>query len=177
MSARLRNEALHTFRDALDRSVGCVTAFPVVLRQRRSSDATVFAFETLSEFVRLRAPIGLGLRVRLRARIGPADAAGREWRATIVAYQYALLDGDGREYLTYHWHPDGVSHVTTPHLHLGPAAQVGVPQIAAAHLPTGSVQLPEVVRLAIEAFRARPLRQDWSVMLTTAARSLSPTPA
>jgi hypothetical protein len=29
--------------------------------------------------------------------------------------------------------------VTEPHLHLGPAAQVGVAMLAAAHMPTGTV--------------------------------------
>jgi len=87
------------------------------------------------------------------------------WRVRIVAYQYALLDDASREYLAYHWHPDGSSHVTQPHLHLGPAAGVAVPELAAAHLPTGPVSLAAVARLAIEAFDVRPLRLDWAAVL------------
>lgn len=99
----------------------------------------MLAFETPGDFVQLRSPHGLALRVRLRARAGPVEHDPRQWRVRIVTYQYALLDRDGREYLGYHWHPDGVSHVTEPHLHLGPAAQVGVAMLAAAHMPTGTV--------------------------------------
>lgn len=102
--------------------------------------------------------------------------AGR-WRAQIIAYQYALLDRAGREYLAYHWHPEGVSHVAEPHLHLGPAAQVGATMLAAAHLPTGPVSLAAVVRLAVEAFAARPLRADWPSVLERAAAPLTPATA
>ena len=83
-----------------------------------------------------------------------------------MAYQYTLLDRDEREYLGYHWHPDGISHETEPHLHLGPAARVGASMLATAHLPTGAISLAAVVRLAIEAFGARPLRPDWSAVLS-----------
>jgi hypothetical protein len=107
--------------------------------RQEASDAEVLACETPGDFVQLRSPHGLALRVRLRARVGPVEHDPRQWRVRIVKYQYALLDRDGREYLGYHWHPDGVSHVTEPHLHLGPAAQVGVAMLAAAHMPTGTV--------------------------------------
>jgi hypothetical protein len=172
VSARLAREALAAFVSALEGAIGCVASTKLRRNRPAPSEPYFFEFETPGELVPLRGPLGLGLRVRLRAQIGPADASAREWRAAIIAYQYALLDGDGREYLTYHWHPDGVSHVTEPHLHFGPAAQVGMPALAAAHLPTGPVHLPAVVRLAVEAFRARPLRRDWSATLDAAAPSL-----
>jgi len=172
---RLRNEALRAFRDAIDRALSCVTGLPIIARQRRSSDVAVFEFETPGEFVPLRGPLRLGLRVRLRAQIGPVDASARAWQASIVAYQYALLDSDGREPLAYHWHPDSVSHVTEPHLHLGPAAQVGVPVLVAAHLPTGAVGLPAALRLAVDAFSTRPLRRDWSATLATTGPALATT--
>lgn len=121
MSARLRREALRSFRYALDQVLGCVTPTPSIVRQRPTSDRIEFEFETPGAFVPLRAAGGLGLRVRLRAQIGP-EADGRSWRASITAYQYALHAADGREYLAYHWHPDGASPVAEPHLHLGPAA-------------------------------------------------------
>lgn len=168
MSARLRREALRSFRYALDQVLGCVTPTPSIVRQRPTSDRIEFEFETPGAFVPLRAAGGLGLRVRLRAQIGP-EADGRSWRASITAYQYALHAADGREYLAYHWHPDGASPVAEPHLHLGPAAQVGVARLAAAHLPTGPVDLPAVVRLAVDAWRARPLRRDWAAVLSAAA--------
>src|SRR5215213_270046 len=118
------------------------------MRRHRAerADAPYVEFQSRGESVELRSRIGLRLRVRLRARVGPTDNDPGRWRARIVAYQYALLDQNGREYLAYHWHPDGSSHVTEPHLHLGPAARVGVGELAAAHLPTGPVSLASVVR-------------------------------
>jgi hypothetical protein len=101
--------------------------------------------------------------------VGPIEGDPDRWHVQIGAYQYALLDRDDREYFAYHWHPVGGSHVTKPHLHLGPAALVGVPEIAAAHLPTGPVSPAAVVRLAIESFGARPLRRDWSAVLEGAS--------
>jgi len=131
-------------------------------------------FEGIGEARRQAGRGTLGVVMRVRARLEAADDSGRRWQARIVAYQYALLDRDGREYLAYHWHPDGSSHVTEPHLHLGPAAQVGVAEMAAAHLPTGPVSLALVARLAIDGLGARPLRADWPAVLTQAARSLTP---
>jgi hypothetical protein len=131
-------------------------------------------FETPGESVPLRSPVGLGLRVRLRGRVGPVEDDPGRWQVRIVAYQYALLDREGREYLAYHWHPEGSSHVAEPHLHLGPAAQVGVPALAAAHLPTGPVALTALVHLAIDGLGARPLRADWPVVLDRAAQLLTP---
>ncbi|MFN8637675.1 MAG: hypothetical protein U0893_27805 [Chloroflexota bacterium] len=112
--------------------------------------------------------------MRIRARLVPLDDRESHWRAVITAYQYALLDREGREYLAYHWHPDGQSHMLEPHLHLGVAAQVGVPEIAAAHLPTGPIALAAVARLTLTDLGARPLRADWHGVLASAMPILSP---
>ena len=174
MSDRLRRETLRELQDLLDRVIGCVAIAPVQRVRPDRPDAPVVAFETPGESVPLRSPLGLGLRVRLRARVGPVEGDPGRWQARIVAYQYALLDGDGREYVAYHWHPDGSSHVTEPHLHLGPAAHVGVGELAAAHLPTGPVSLASVVRVAVDGLGGRPLRADWTAVLMQATRPLTP---
>jgi hypothetical protein len=86
-------------------------------------------------------------------------------------YEYRLSDGDDREILAYHWHPDGASQVRTPHLHLGPAAEVGRRALTTAHLPTGRVGLGAMVRLAIEDFAVAPIRRDWNSVLSIAEAS------
>ena len=174
MSARLRREAVRDFQAVLNDVLHCVAIAFVRFVPVDGLDENVLAFETPGESVPLRSPLGLGLRVRLRARVGPVDGDPGRWQARIVAYQYALLDGDGREYLAYHWHPDGSSHVTEPHLHLGPAAHVGVGELAAAHLPTGPVALASVVRVAVDGLGGRPLRADWTAVLMQATRPLTP---
>jgi len=87
------------------------------------------------------------------------------WEARTAAYEYRLSDGDDREILAYHWHPDGVSHVQSPHLHLGPGAEVGRVALTTAHLPTGWIGLDEVIRLAIEGLGTEPARRDWDRVL------------
>jgi hypothetical protein len=174
LSARLRREAIFGFGAALDAAIGCVAITKVPARREPGSDHDLLAFETPGEAVQLRSRLGLGLRVRLRARVGPVEDDPGRWQVQIVAYQYALLDREAREYLAYHWHPEGSSHVTEPHLHLGPAAEVGVPVLAAAHLPTGPVSLTALVRLAIHGLDARSLRTDWPVILDQAAALLTP---
>jgi hypothetical protein len=51
--------------------------------------------------------------------------------------------------------------VRTPHLHLGPAAEIGSVSPLTALLPTGMVALQEVIRVAIERFGVVAVRQDW----------------
>ena len=90
------------------------------------------------------------------------------WRTRIAGYTFALLTSEGSEYLAYHLHEDSVSHVQTPHLHLGAGAALGWLPLVKAHLPTGAVLLPEVIALAID-LGARPQRADWRETLAQAA--------
>ena len=116
-------------------------------------------------------PLGLAgdsrlhLSARLRYLPVLTEAEPGPWRVTIVAYQYTLLDADHREIVAFHLHPEGSSHVTTPHLHLGAGAGQLRADLAAAHIPTGPITLAAVVRLSIEGFAARPLRRDWDRVL------------
>ncbi len=89
-----------------------------------------------------------------------------------MSYAYFLLRDDGREILAYHWHPEGRSHVTTPHLHLGAGAEAGWPGLQKTHLPTGSVVLPDLVELAIGCGVA-PRRRDWRGVVAGAREELA----
>jgi hypothetical protein len=89
----------------------------------------------------------------------------------IAGYQYALYDADDREILAYHWHPEGSSHVTAPHLHLGAGAEVGRRDLASALPPTGQITLEDVLRFAITDLGVRPLRRDWSEILHRTRRN------
>ena len=96
----------------------------------------------------------------------------RRWRAHAVGYACSLAQDDGHEYLSYHWHDQGPSHVRTPHLHLGAGAGLGWPLLVKAHLPTGVVLLPAIIELAID-LGARPLRADWRETLAVARAALA----
>lgn len=84
-------------------------------------------------------------------------------RAT--AYLFAIGDDSGRELIAYHWHPQGPSRVTGPHLHVHADIQLGSAWLPKAHLPTGTVALQDVLRLAIEELGVEPLRDDWQAVL------------
>jgi len=87
------------------------------------------------------------------------------WQVSITGYYYSFRDLSDREIIAYHWHPNQRSNVTIPHLHLGPAAEVGRMDIASAHIPTGHIGLVDVVHLAITGFGVRPRRADWAKIL------------
>jgi hypothetical protein len=113
----------------------------------------------------LNGPARIWLHVRMLLRASQHAGERDPWEVIIAAYQYTLLDADQREILAFHLHPEGQSHVTTAHLHLGTGAGQLRADLAAAHVPTGQVTLPSAVRLAIEGFAARPLRQQWDSLL------------
>jgi hypothetical protein len=123
--------------------------------------------------VRLSGPERIHLRVRLRVRITQIEPPRGLWEAQTAAYEYRLSDQDDREILAYHWHPEGQSHVQTPHLHLGPAAGVNRGALLTAHLPTGPVTLQDVLRLTVESFDAEPARRDWDRVLREAGSGLA----
>ena len=82
----------------------------------------------------------------------------------ITSYYLGLADTEEREILAYHWHPH-IAQITFPHLHLGPGAAIGRPELSTAHLPTGTVELRDVLLLAVRDFGVAPLRNDWADVL------------
>ena len=89
------------------------------------------------------------------------------WEARTVAYMY-VVGVDRSELLAFHWHPAGPSVVRTPHLHVGVDIQLGAVWLAKAHLPTGAVQLADVLGLVLGELGVRPLRDDWRTVLAEA---------
>jgi len=108
-------------------------------------------------------------RVMLRAaqwyEITTTALPSRRFIVELTGYFYTLLDHNLREMVAFHWHPTANSHVRTPHLHLGPGSQVGRAELQRSHLPTGFVELQQVLRLLIEEFDVTPLRDDWGAIL------------
>lgn len=92
------------------------------------------------------------------------------WNVSTAAYLYELDDADGHHVLAYHWHPEGRSHFSTPHMHLGHGARIGRTDLANAHLPTGRIAIQELLRAAITQLGVQPRREDWSVVLERTLR-------
>jgi hypothetical protein len=110
------------------------------------------------------------LGIRMHYRVSREPALRRSWTVETVRYLYALRDNEGREVLSYHWHPAERSISNDPHLHLGPASRVGHRALARAHLPTGLIALQDVLRFAIGELGVRPRRRDWARILRTDRR-------
>ncbi|MGI8642914.1 MAG: hypothetical protein ACR2LS_02220 [Thermomicrobiales bacterium] len=116
----------------------------------------------------------MGFVARLEYRVHPSVDGGADFEAHTTNYRYHILDRDDREILAYHWHPNSVSPVTEPHLHLSGrlrpldvgARDVPVP-LGEMYLPTGMVTLVQVVRLLITEFDVEPRRPDWEAVLSS----------
>ena len=108
----------------------------------------------------------LAIRITHHYRVVEASGPTGQWKVASAAYWYFLEEFEGREILSFHWHPNSRSHLTTPHLHLHQGAQVQQSALARAHVPTGRVALEEFLRMVITDFEVKPLRPDWDDALT-----------
>lgn len=122
---------------------------------------------------RLVGPARLSIHARMHVRATRHADRPEPWQVLIVAYQYTLLDQDQREILAFHLHPEGQSHIVTPHLHLGAGAGQLRADLGAAHIPTGPVTVAAIARLAIDGFSARPQRADWDGVLRRSDEALA----
>lgn len=117
-------------------------------------------------FIGLAGAVGLELRARMYYEIIRDSRVGYgPYRVTTKGYDYSLRTADGCAVVDFHWHPNGNSHETSPHLHLG-AAQLQPDAVLRnkQHLPTGRITFEAVVKSAIES-GADPLRGDFAERL------------
>lgn len=176
MPSRTAAEAVEHYRTSIQRTLTCVTRDVISLQGapgRSPYDPGVD--DHVMELgrpgvVRLTGAEQLSLRVLFRYQIGSTGEHGRGWDVTTRAYYYAVRDADRDEVVAYHWHPEGSGSVTDPHLHVGraivgPALQFGNRYIHRMHFPTSQVSLAAFIRLLIEEFGVRPLRDDWDAVL------------
>jgi hypothetical protein len=120
------------------------------------------------------APLGRGASLSLVVQHGYRVIAvgdGRSaWRVITTSYAYLVLDRDLRTVVAYHWHPVGLSPVVHPQVHVG--CRTPAVDFARAHLPTGHVSLPAVLRAAVTELGVEPWRADWDEVLARAEREL-----
>ncbi len=94
------------------------------------------------------------------------------YRVEPVSYSYQIRDRSGHELVAYHWHPNGLSRVLHPHMHLSSRIRPiplepddGHLNIAGVHLPTRSMSLADIVRFLIAEVGVEPRRPDWDEIL------------
>jgi hypothetical protein len=124
-----------------------------------------------------RLHISVGQVVRIVAD-QHATSSGT-FHVEVIEYFYEISSRELQEIIGFHWTPDaaGDNAVTFPDLHVGRAITVGQTAIRPrdlhkAHIPTGKVSVPSVVRLVIAELGVVPLRPDWQSVLQEAERSL-----
>jgi len=133
------------------------------------------AFVPFGQSVPLRLAAGGRIGFQFRLDFDPREADGRI-DLILVSYAARILESGGREILVFHWHPESVSPVKHPHIHLSsrirpiPLEPVGLTlSLAAHHIPTGPVALADVVRYLIADAGVEPRRPDWPDILGVSA--------
>lgn len=172
-------DALRDYAQPLQAALHCVTS--VILQYSADEPGA-------REILRVVTPPGAELRRRDQASgahlasvylridhhistlLDSARDEPRRYRIATLGYNYAVLDQQYREILSFHWHPGQRSHEYEPHLHVGSAViDADVPEFGKTfsrmHIPTGQVSLARVVRMLLTDFQVMPNRQDWDVVL------------
>jgi hypothetical protein len=167
LTGRSPSEAVQRHLAPLQRSLSCITRAVVDVGggyfiAEHPHTLTIAAGES----VPLAGPGKLSLRLIQSYRVIEAPGVRGPYAIHITGYFYGLDDELGREVISFQWHPQSRSPVTTPHLHLGAGARIGRSGLSGSHIPTGRITLEQVLRLAIEDLGVEPLRTDWDSVLS-----------
>jgi len=165
VAGRTPQQALDNFVHPLQRALSCLCD-GVLLASGVRSPSEVHGLRLARAPQRLQAAEFLAIIFTCDYQIVETSDPGAPWQVRGQGYRCALHDAE-HEILAYHWHPLVRRGPSFPHLHLSAGAGVTHARLATAHLPTGLVQLEDVLRLAILTFGARPVRPDWDQVLTT----------
>lgn len=188
MPGRTPYEAVEQHLRILRQALRCVTQYRLALNERTRLQPDVEPFISLNDArpVSLRGQHDLSLRVGQRIRIldvGRNEPADQRYSVALVGYFYAFESPNGQEILAFHWTHDSrdVGAIRFPHAHIGPAITAGQTvlrpgDLHRAHIPTGIISLPAIIRLAISEFGVAPPREDWAAGLDAAETVLSAEP-
>ena len=176
MRARTPRAAVDDFLARLREPVSCLVARPLLATGHRvESRPQYVSLAPVNEPANLRRHRGgrITFSFRCEYEIVPAPDAEKRFEARLTGYWYEIGDALGRELIAFHWHPDSVSPVRFPHLHLTsqtPAIAIAEGQsvsLSEMHIP-GSVSMSDIVRLLIVEFGVEPRRPDWKSTLRDA---------
>lgn len=164
--------ARRLLRDTLQRVVSCISA-AVVTDQIAGIEGELNLACSLASAPGA-APLTLTLWHYYAVLSDRSGTRSERWRVQTTAYSYKLEHADGREILSYHWHPTGRGPVARPHLHLGAGVGTLRSELQRAHLGTGFVTPARLFAVLLDAFAVRPRRADWAEAPETTERVLAP---
>lgn len=155
---------------------GIVNAFRIISPNSAPSGTLSLQLPDRSPFLQLK--VALDYQVLL-------DASGYNrplYRAEIARYLYVVHDVQGRELFAYHLHPDSVSNVWIPHLHVSVAQNIALPNglgnqgntelpLGKLHFPTRRIDPPQLVRFLITELGVGPRRPNWEAVLERIERT------
>lgn len=174
MPARRARDAVRALTDSLTRVATCVTDRPLLATGLAVGEPQFVSFLPLREAAPLRLDGVRGVvafDIRIDYVVTDVSAVSTPFDV-VVGYSFRLVERTGREILVFHWHPEGPSPVTYPHIHLSgrirpiPLEPVGsMLPLADHHIPTGPVPLADVVRYLITEAGVEPRRPDGADVL------------
>ncbi len=169
LPGRTPAQARHAFLEPLHRSLSCVTAARLLARTGRPGEVETLALS--EDPLRLRSATAGSLRFMLAHRFRLVEDVPSAWHVSTLAYDYRLSDGDGRELISWHWHPAPLPGPEFPHLHVasGPGGRH-------AHIPTGRVSIESVLRFLLNDLGVPARREhahDWDQILNEAERAFA----
>jgi hypothetical protein len=96
----------------------------------------------------------------------PDDRDRGPFKVSTRGYKHTVRTVDGAEVIAFHWHPDGKSDVTDPHMHMG-TTQLNPSGVISKkhHIPAPRMSVEGVLLFCIEQLKVEPLREDWSPVL------------
>ncbi len=117
MAGRTPAEAVNNCLGPLQRAISCVTNSVLNVRggYYPSPNSHPLALGAGAP-VRVSTDPPIFLTVLQNYQVVEFEGPRGPWKVSIGSYYYSLEDGAGREVL-FHWHPQGKSNVTFPHLH------------------------------------------------------------
>lgn len=167
MPGRNPYQAVEAFIDPIQAAIACLASAKISVSHGGRHEVAVTHSWAINAgrgiTLEGRATTGLRVPLTFRATMSYEIVRGErdEWRVSTRGYHY-VIGAASDEVVGYHWHPDGQSHVATPHVHIGAAAltEDGV-LTPKSHLPTERVSFESMIRLLITEFGVEPAAADW----------------
>jgi hypothetical protein len=166
MPGRTPREAFEAFITPIERASSCLGSVKVTVSPGGRTAPEMEHVWSLN-LMRGFAAKGWHFEAAMGYKITQDDAPGRgPWRVRTLAYRYRLAVPE-HDVFRLHWHPNGHSPVTYPHLHAALEPKDRMPGSLDAHLATGRMTFENALRWAFE-LGMPAARADWSERLAEA---------